>query len=143
MKSNQDWSPEWRDALKKKIPPAKWEAMTPIEREAALRSENDSVKAGWGCVGIIVVLFVLGSLFGSGDNGDRVQTRAVNDATRSERVLRDAGVDADAYAREARELGLTPDEAVAAGVILCSEIGDCPSGMTQAEAREIRRQLER
>src|SRR5690606_1382693 len=59
----------------------------------------------------------------------------------SERILRDAGVDADAFGREARELGVSESEALAASIILCSEIGDCPRGMTPSEATVIRRRL--
>ncbi len=152
MTSDQNWSPEYRDALRKKIPPAKWAAMTVEEQASALQAENNSVKAGWGCVGMIVVLLVLGSLFGGGSDSGRAPTGDQHNAridrdppvgTNSERVLRDAGVDADAYMLEARELGLSPSEAVAAGVILCSETGDCPRGMTQSEAQAIRQRLER
>jgi len=145
--SNNDWSEEWRETLKKKIPPAKWAAMTPEQQEAALRAENGSVKAGWGCVGIIALLFVLGSLFGGRDH-DGYTPDAAREAydqrgsTSPERVLRDAGVDSDAYMREATELGVDPSEAVAADIIICSETGDCPRGMTQSEARELRRRLQ-
>ena len=46
-----------------------------------------------------------------------------------------AGVDPIAYARSARAQGITPEDALAAELVICRTIGDCPAGMTQDSAQ--------
>lgn len=46
------------------------------------------------------------------------------------------GIDARSYERSADAHGVSPTEALAADLIICREIGECPTGMSQKEARD-------
>ena len=51
-------------------------------------------------------------------------------------AARSAGVDPETYAEDASKLEVKPNEMLAAELIVCREIGDCPTGMTRESARK-------
>lgn len=53
-----------------------------------------------------------------------------------ESTASNAGVAPDQYRADAEALGVDPSEMLAAELVVCREIGDCPPGMTQESARQ-------
>lgn len=115
----------------------------PVDLTQTERRQKKMATWALSIFGGLVLLAYLASLGGGQPKGPSAPNEPLastvlqspRDAFRA--AADELGIDAVEYERSAEAYGVDASEALATELVVCREIGDCPVGVTQDEAREF------